>query len=238
MMSSNDDSTADSVGGLGQTNANSESLGVQDWGLIDYREALRRQDDLVGLVHQELARETLILCSHPPIVTLGRGTKPGDVDGWTGELAEISRGGRATYHGPSQIVAYPVIDLTPRGRDLHQYMRTLEESIVATLAAFGIHATGRTRQPVAPGEDATEATGVWVVSRKVASIGIGVRKWVSFHGLALNVEHDPKAFQGLKPCGFTPETMISMEEILGTRPNRQEVQNTLTRELLTRLSVS
>lgn len=207
---------------------------VQDFGLIEYQEALKRQLDLVGLVHQELARETLILCSHPPVVTLGRGTKEGDVDGWAGEIVEISRGGRATYHGPSQIVVYPVIDLNHRNRDLHKYLRTLEEAIVATLRSFGIESQGRSLQNSAPGEEAVEATGVWVGSRKIASIGIGVRKWVTFHGLALNVEFDVSAFKGLKPCGFTPETMISMEEVLGSKPDRKAVQETLVRELLSR----
>ncbi len=215
--------------------AAAESVGVQDWGLVDYQEALRRQMDLVGLVHQELARETVILCSHPPVVTLGRGTRPGDVDGWSGELVEINRGGRATYHGPGQVVAYPVIDLNHRSRDLHKYLRTLEDAIVATLAAFGIRAQGRSLQAAAPGEEAVEATGVWIGSRKVASIGIGVRKWVTFHGLALNVARDATAFKGLKPCGFSPETMISMEEVLGTDPGREAVRDKLARELLARL---
>lgn len=218
-----------------QNNTAGASVGVQVWGLIEYHEALKRQMDLVGLVHQELARDTLILCSHPPVVTLGRGTKEGDVNGWAGELVEINRGGRATYHGPSQIVAYLVIDLNLRNRDLHKYLRTLEDAVVATLAAFGIEAQGRSLQATTPGEEAAEATGVWVDSRKVASIGIGVRKWVTSHGLALNVERDERAFKGLKPCGFTPETMVSMEEILGAKPERKAVQDTLARELLSRL---
>jgi lipoyl(octanoyl) transferase len=221
-----------------------EPLAIQDWGLIDYPEALKRQMDHVALVHQELARETLVFCSHPPVVTLGRGTRPGDVDGWQGATVEVNRGGRATYHGPNQIVVYPIVDLNHRSRDLHRYLRGLEGAVVAALAEFGIQATGRSLQvqdgggdsgsgsgEEAAGSEPVEATGVWIGSRKIASIGIGVRKWVTFHGLALNVDHDPKAFQGLKPCGFTPETMITMEEVIGARPDRGRVRQALQKHL-------
>jgi len=210
-------------------------LSVQDWGLIDYASALRRQLDLVDLVSREHARETLIFCSHPPVVTLGRATQPGDVFGWPGETVEINRGGRATYHGPSQVVVYPILDLNLRGRDLHKYMRHLEEATVAALAEFGVHATGRTSQVNEDGS-ASEATGVWFGARKLASIGIGVRKWVTFHGLALNVNFDPKAFIGMKPCGFSTETMISMEEVLGAPVDRARAVEALTRHLATALA--
>lgn len=214
---------------------NQIDLNTQDWGLIDYASALQRQLDLVDLVSRELARETLVFCAHPPVVTLGRGTRPGDVFGWKGETVEINRGGRATYHGPNQIVAYPILDLNQRGRDLHLYMRKLEDAIVATLAEFGVTATGKSLQTAEGDEAPVEATGVWVGSRKIASIGIGVRRWVSFHGLALNIENDPNAFQGLKPCGFTTETMVSLEEILGAKPSREAVQETLKQKLFSLL---
>jgi lipoyl(octanoyl) transferase len=130
-------------------NLSAESISVQDWGLIDYELALQKQTDLVDLVHQELARETLVFCTHPPVVTLGRGTKPGDVFGWQGPAVEINRGGRATYHGPSQMVVYPILDLNQRGRDLHKYMRNLETAVVRALSDFGISASGQN-------EDSTE----------------------------------------------------------------------------------
>ncbi len=210
----------------------SGALKVQDWGLIDYQDALQRQLDLVDLVHQELARETIIFCSHPPVVTTGRATREGDVFAWSGATVEVNRGGRATYHGPNQVVAYPILDLNQRGRDLHKYMRSLEDAIVLSLRDFGIQAVGRSMQASDEGNEMTEATGVWVGSRKIASIGIGVRKWVSFHGLALNVNQDAQAFHGMKPCGFTAETMISMQEILGTRVDQVAVQNKLQQHLL------
>lgn len=212
-------------------------LNVEDWGLISYKEALSRQEEYVDQVARELRRETLVFCSHPPVVTLGRGTKEGDVFGWTGETFEVTRGGRATYHGPSQIVAYPILDLNSRGRDLHLYMRALEDAVLATLASFGIVAEANALQVEDGAAEATPATGVWIGKQKIASIGIAVRKWISFHGLALNVEHDPLAFQGMKPCGFTPGSVVSMEEILGERPSRVTVQARLERELRHRLEL-
>ncbi len=212
-------------------------LNVEDWGLIAYKEALSRQEEYVDQVARELRRETLVFCSHPPVVTLGRGTKEGDVFGWTGETFEVTRGGRATYHGPSQIVAYPILDLNSRGRDLHIYMRALEGAVLATLDSFGISSEANALQVEDGATEASPATGVWIGKRKIASIGIAVRKWISFHGLALNVEHDPAAFQGMKPCGFSPGSVISMEEVLGERPSRITVQTRLERELRQRLEL-
>lgn len=212
-------------------------MNVEDWGLIAYKEALSRQEEYVDQVTRELRRETLVFCSHPPVVTLGRGTKEGDVFGWTGETFEVTRGGRATYHGPSQIVAYPILDLNSRGRDLHLYMRALEGAVLATLDSFGISSEANALQVEDGATEASPATGVWIGKRKIASIGIAVRKWISFHGLALNVEHDPAAFQGMKPCGFSPGSVISMEEVLGERPSRITVQTRLERELRQRLEL-
>ncbi len=203
----------------------------QDWGVIDYAAALQRQIDLVDLVHQELSRDTVVLCSHPAIVTLGRATRADDLCGWTGPVMEVSRGGRATYHGPSQLVAYPILDLNQRGRNVHGFMRKLEEAIILTLADFQIKSEGRTLQTQNGADEAVEATGVWMGSRKIASIGIGVRKWTSFHGLALNIDFDANAFQGVKPCGFTSATMISMEEILGSKVDHAAVKASLKKHL-------
>ena len=205
---------------------------VQDWGETDYPKALKRQFDLVELVSHDPALETLVFCSHEPIVTLGRATKPGDVFAWKGPVLEVNRGGRATYHGPSQIVVYPILDLDRRGRDLHKFMRNLEDAMVGTLKDFGIEAQGHTPQVQVGTDEAVEATGAWVGNQKIASIGIGVRKWVSFHGLALNVDHDPKAFLGFHPCGFTSETMTSMERVLKSRPDREAVKESLRARLL------
>ena len=207
------------------------NLVFQDWGLVDYQTALLRQMDLVDLVSREHARETIVFCTHSPVVTLGRGTRDGDLCGWTGETVEVGRGGRATYHGPSQLVVYPILDMSQRGRDLHKYMRTLEEIVVGTLQDFGVTASGRSMQVHDGDEVAEEATGVWIGSRKIASIGIGVRKWVSFHGLAINLDQDDNAFQGMKPCGFTPSMMVSLEEVLGNPVDRELFKSRLRARL-------
>lgn len=214
------------------------SLTVENWGEISYREALARQEEYVEQVGRELRRETLIFCSHPPIVTLGRGTKPGDVFGWKGDVIEVTRGGRATYHGPSQTVVYPIIDLNSRNRDLHRYMRLLEGSILEVLQSFEIRDAVASALQVEDGStDAVPATGVWINSKKIASIGIAVRKWISFHGLALNNDHDPTAFEGIKPCGFAPGSVISMQEVLGEKQARGAVESRLESALLKRLAL-
>jgi lipoate-protein ligase B len=163
--------------------------------------------------------EKIVVCSHPPVVTLGRGTKKEDVFGWKGDIFEVQRGGRATYHGPGQLVAYPILDLNLRGRDLHRYFRLLEGSIVGALKEFGLESEGR-----------ESATGVWIGDRKIASLGIAVKKWVSYHGLAINLEKDPMAFQGINPCGFSTSTMVSLREL---RPeyDRGQFQSCLIRHL-------
>ena len=207
-----------------------QPIAFQNWGLINYEEALKRQIELVDQVSQQLSPETIVFCAHPPIVTLGRATLPGDLFSWQGDVINVSRGGRATYHGPSQLVAYPILDLGVRGRGLQQFFRQTERALIQTLEEFGIKASGRSRQ-MQDGIE-VEATGVWIGSRKIASIGIAVRKWISFHGLALNLDHDLNAFQGMKPCGFTSNTMTSMEEILGRKVERSQVETALLKNLL------
>lgn len=222
---------------VGANAGRSQMIAIENWGLVPYREALTRQEEYLDQVGRELRRETIVFCSHPPVVTLGRGTKPGDVFGWPGEAVEVSRGGRATYHGPNQVVAYPILDLNSRGRDLHSYMRNLEAAVLEVLASFGISAEANALQVEDGAEEASPATGVWIQSKKIASIGIGVRRWISYHGLALNVEYDPQAFIGMKPCGFAPGSVISMEEVLGEKPARVTVEARLETALLKRLSL-
>lgn len=203
----------------------------EDWGLVDYQQALTQQLELLQKVSEGKAMPTVVFCSHPPIVTLGRATQPGDVFGWKGPTLEVSRGGRATYHGPSQIVMYAIIDLNPlhprRGsREIVGFLRDFEKCIVESLKDFGITAEGKSLKKHTEAE-ATEETGVWVGRQKVASLGIAVKKWITYHGAALNFEHDPEAFQGLKPCGFSPETMTSVEKILGRKVPRADMMDSL-----------
>jgi lipoyl(octanoyl) transferase len=207
---------------------------VLDWGLVDYREAFQKQAELVDKIIAKTESEKLIFCSHPPIVTLGRGTKSGDVFAWTGETMEVNRGGRATYHGPSQLIVYPLISLdgadefySPKKippRDLHRYMRALEQSVQLLLADLGIESQGRAIQQQVGEDVPDEATGVWVGSQKIAAIGIAVKKWITSHGIALNLYEDRQAFQGFYPCGFQTSQVVSLEKLMGKRPEHQFIQ--------------
>jgi lipoyl(octanoyl) transferase len=203
-----------------------------DWGLIDYQSALEKQLELVEEVHQNPEQGFLIFCSHPPVVTLGRKTQPGDVFDWQGPLLEVSRGGRATYHGPSQLVVYPIFKLT----DIHKYLRSFEQAIVDTLQEFRVSAVGKSLQQKQEDPLPTEETGVWVGSQKIASLGIGIKKWITYHGAAINLDEDPKAFLGMNPCGFQKEVMVSLEKLLGEKIDRKRFQETLKKNLLKNLS--
>lgn len=225
------------------TEMNSTHLSVQNWGCIDYDQSLSRQMEVVEAFLSQRCGEQIIICSHPPIVTLGRGTQAGDVFGWQGEVMNVQRGGRATYHGPSQVVVYPILDLSKnragfKSKDLHGYMRCLEESVVSTLESFGVEGSGRNKDLGASLPDAEvigEATGVWIGSKKIASVGIAVKRWISYHGISVNIDHDPKAFQGLNPCGFKSSTMVSLEEILDQKVDRQKFADLLVKNLKRKL---
>lgn len=212
-------------------------LEILDWGLIDYSKALSQQTELVEQVAQSQSPGFLIFCTHPPIVTLGKATKQDDVFSWQGETMEVSRGGRATYHGPSQIVIYPIVNLAyphPRRKEKEVvgFLRDFEQAIIKTLAEYDVIAIGKSLQKKNVDIDAAEETGVWVENRKIASLGIAVRKWVTYHGAAINLDKDAKAFIGLKPCGFEASVMISLEELLQSPIDRQEFQNRLHKNLV------
>ncbi len=157
------------------------------------------------------------------MITLGRGANPANVlaPGNTPVVA-IERGGDVTYHGPGQLVAYPILRLREDERDLHRYLRNLEEAVIRTVAGFGLSAT---RRP--------EKTGVWTADegRKLASIGVAVRKWVTLHGLALNVTTDLSRFRAINPCGFEASVMTSMARELGQSPQISDVKASLARHL-------
>ena len=181
---------------------------VVDLGSESYRETWARQLALVEQRQIGQVPDTLLLVEHPHVFTLGRRREartnvlaPGDV-----EVIEIERGGDVTYHGPGQIVAYPIVLLGEGERDLHAFLRHLEDAVIATCARFGL-ATGRE-----PGK-----TGVWLgPTKKICSLGIACRKWVTFHGLALNVTADLSYFGRINPCGFQSEVMTSLAAELGS----------------------
>ena len=133
---------------------------------------------------------------------------------------ETNRGGQATYHGPGQIVGYPIVNLCIRGRDLHHYLRKLENLLIDLLADFGLQ-----------GVRVDGKTGVWIQDRKIASIGVGVRRWVTMHGFALNVASDLSGFQNITPCGLSGVTMTSISSELGTEVSLQTVRENLVPHL-------
>jgi lipoate-protein ligase B len=145
--------------------------------------------------------DALFLCEHDPIVTLGRRSPLGDAADAPFPVVAIERGGEATYHGPGQLVAYPIIELPEGRRDLHRYLRDLEQVGIDTLAACGV--TGQRRAGY---------TGVWIGDLKVASIGVAVRRWVTWHGLALNVTTDLAAFRTFQPCGLDAAVMTRLAD--------------------------
>ena len=209
------------------------NLEFQDWGLIDYEKALQQQLELVNtLTKNENHPGYVIFCTHPAVVTIGRQTKPEDVFSFNGPIIEVSRGGRATYHGPSQLVIYPIINLkSPRqgrgAQEIRGYLRAFEMALVQTLNEFHINSVGKTSQKLEGSDIETDETGVWVGHQKIASLGIAVKKWISYHGASLNVDYDPEAFQGLNPCGFKSTTMTNMETLLNKKIDLNQLKEIL-----------
>ena len=203
---------------------------VVDLGTASYRDAWARQLALVEARQKAEAPDTLLLLEHDHVFTLGRRREAeGNVlDAGDVEVIGIERGGDVTYHGPGQLVAYPIVLLREGSeRDLHRYLRNLEEAVIATCARFGLAADRE------PGK-----TGVWTSTelgrKKLCSMGIACRKWVTFHGLALNVTTDLAYFRRINPCGFESSVMTSMAEQLGAIDLAQ-VKSALADELGTTL---
>jgi lipoyl(octanoyl) transferase len=179
-------------------------------GRVGYREAYKLQVDLLDRRLNNAIGDSLLLLEHPPTITIGKSGKPENILASQAELMErgiplffIDRGGDVTYHGPGQLVGYPIIDLRNRGKDLHQYVYDLEEVIIRTLSDFGINAA----------RDESHR-GVWVAGREMAAIGLRVRKWVTMHGFALNVNTDLEPFSLINPCGFADREATSMAKVL------------------------
>ncbi len=192
--------------------------------LIRYEHGLLLQEQAVEAVLDGTGGDLVYLLEHQPVYTIGRlrdqsslrdpGTLPYPVH-------ETNRGGQATYHGPGQLVGYPILDLTNRGKDLHEHLRAIEEALIRACASFGVAATRR-----------DGLTGVWVENRKLASIGVGVRRWVSMHGFALNVRNDClPPFLAITPCGIDGVTMTSLEQETGAAITIAEIVAALSREL-------
>lgn len=186
---------------------------------INYEDALALQQDLVAQRIADEIPDTLLLLEHAPVYTIGRTRDQSSLA--SRELLphpvhEISRGGQATYHGPGQLVGYPIIDLNPLGKDLHHYLRALENSLLSLCQKVGVTATRR-----------EGLTGIWAEDRKLASIGVGVRKWVTYHGFALNLTLESLApFQFITPCGLDGVAMTSLESEGGILGSEKELAET------------
>ena len=195
-------------------------LRLIDLGRRRYGEVLELQRDLCRRrVAGEITDDILLLVEHGPVVTLGRGTRPSslilppaELEARGLEVFEVERGGDVTYHGPGQLVGYPILDLNTHRPDLHWYLRQLEGSLISALATLEIPAERR------PG-----LTGVWTGGRKIASIGIHVKQWVTFHGFALNVINDLTNFGLMVPCGIDNVEMTSVAKERGSRENPRDI---------------
>ena len=181
-------------------------LEIVQAGLVPYRDALEWQRSLAeARIARRLPHDLLLLVEHPPVVTLGRSSHDAHLLRRDGiEVFEVERGGDVTFHGPGQLVGYPILDLTNHRQDLHWYLRTLEQALIDALGELGLPAG---RNPA--------YTGVWTHGRKIASIGIHVKQWVTWHGFALNVTTDLSSFERIVPCGIPGVVMTSVERERG-----------------------
>jgi lipoyl(octanoyl) transferase len=198
------------------------TLTIRHLGLAEYAQVLALQEELLTARIADRISDQLLLVEHQAVYTLGRGADGSDLRGADVRLGipafRVSRGGGVTFHGPGQLVAYPIIKLTRSDRDVHRYLRRLEEVVIGTCACFGVSAR----------RDAS-GTGVWVGDAKIASIGVGLRRWVTFHGLAINISTDLSFFRAIVPCRMPTLRMTSLAELVGTAASVRDVGEALTR---------
>ncbi len=189
------------------------TLSVAHLGPTPYRDGLTLQKALVRARAEGRTGDWLLYPDHPAVLTVGRSGSEGSLKADPEtlrrlgiEIFEVARGGDFTWHGPGQLVGYLVCDLSARGRDLHRFLRDIEQGLIAALGGWGLH-----------GETVAGRTGVWVGGEKIASLGVAVRRWVSYHGFALNVAPDLKFFDLIHPCGLRGIHMTSVASRLGSR---------------------
>lgn len=192
--------------------------------LIDYDAGLRLQERHVDSILDGSGSEMIILLEHQPIYTIGRlrdKSSLRDTSRLPYPVREINRGGQATYHGPGQLVGYPILNLTGRGKDLHAHLRKIEDALINACRKFGVDADRR-----------DGLTGVWVENRKLASIGVGVRKWISMHGFAINITPDCLTpFFAITPCGIDGVSMSCLANEAGRSITVQEASTVIAAEL-------
>jgi lipoate-protein ligase B len=213
-----------------------EQLDIVDLGTVEYQRAHALQQALVTARLRDQIGDTLLVLEHPHIYTLGRGADEKFILASHPKVPvmRVSRGGQVTYHGPGQIVAYPILKLDGPARDVGCYLRQLEQAMIEALASHGVCAERR-----------DQLTGVWIGARKIASIGVGIRRWVTYHGLALNVSTDLSYFNSIVPCGIDGCEMTSLARLGRTDIGMAEFSNSLCENFrtvfgyrnLTRISV-
>jgi lipoyl(octanoyl) transferase len=200
-----------------------QPLSVYRLGRIGYREALALQERLLEARSEQRIADCLLLLEHDPVITLGRGGKPEHVlvsrEGLQAqgvELYETGRGGDVTYHGPGQLVGYPILDLNPDRRDVRRYVAALEEVMIRLSAAYGLSA-----QRIAG------LNGTWIADRKIGAVGVRIRRWVTMHGFAFNVSTRLSAFDLIVPCGISDKRVTSLEHELSRECALAEVEQRL-----------
>ena len=203
---------------------------LYELGLTPYRDALAVMQELAAARTQQAIPDTVMLLEHEPVITLGsRAVRAEELpladeeyEARGIEIVEVGRGGRSTYHGPGQLVCYPILDLSDRGRDLRRYVGALEQTLIATLADFGVE--GRTIE-------GQHASGVWAGDRKIASIGVRCARWVTSHGLSLNVDLDLGVYEAFDACGLGGARFTSLARETGEAVTTAQVREPLLRRL-------
>jgi lipoyl(octanoyl) transferase len=203
---------------------NARALDVRRLGRVSYAEGLALQERLVRERQAQSAPDTLLLLEHDPVFTLGRNARaenvlfPADDLRARGfDVFEVGRGGDVTYHGPGQVVGYPIVDLSPDRRDVHRYVRDLEDVLIRTCADYGVAA-----------ERVAGRTGCWVGREKIGAIGVRIARWVTSHGFAFNVANDLDPFGLIVPCGIRDASVTSLTRLLGRPVTPDEVMDRLT----------
>ena len=211
---------------MSATSANPATSSTLDWGRTRYAAAWSQQETLLAQRQAGEIGDTLVLTEHEPVYTLGVRRESEEHLIWNPteltqrgiEVVQSNRGGDITYHGPGQLVGYPIINLAPR-KDLHAYLRFIEQVLINSVAHFGLVADRRAGK-----------TGIWLGPRKIAAIGVAVKKWTTYHGFALNVSPDLTHFAGIVPCGITDGTVTSLQAELGPAPDLAEVKTVVATE--------
>lgn len=200
---------------------------ILDIGLIDYSDALKLQQELVAKRRSGQITDSILILEHPPVFTIGRSGSRNNLLADEGSLAgkgikvlDVDRGGDITFHSPGQLVSYPIINLKNRNKDLHAYLRDLEEAAISFLKKYAV-----------TGTRIKGATGVWVEGRKIASIGVAAKDWITYHGLSININNDLGFFSMMNTCGMKNIEVTSLKNILGRQISMYEARKKLLGEL-------